>query len=254
MLIDTHAHLFWRDFEGDFSAVLARARAAGVEHLVLVGTDVRTSLQAVEMAALHPEFSPTAGVHPHDAASFDEAARATIRELCQREQVLAVGESGLDWFKEYSPRAAQLEAFAWHARLSKELDKPLIVHCRDAFDACFEVIAATGVQRGVFHCFTGGQREAERAVELGFHLSFSGVVTYPKNTELRAAAAAAPAERILVETDCPFLPPQSARGRRNEPALLRETAECLAQLRGSTLAELAALTSANARALFRLPS
>jgi TatD DNase family protein len=110
------------------------------------------------------------------------------------------------------------------------------------------------VQRGVFHCFTGGPREAARAVELGFHLSFSGVVTYPKNTELRVAAAAAPPERILIETDCPFLPPQSARGRRNEPALLRETAECLAQLRGSTLAELAALTSANARALFRLPS
>lgn len=253
MLVDTHAHLFWRDFEADFAAVLERAKACGVERFVVVGTDLATSRRALELAQSHPEFHATAGVHPHDAAGFDEAARAAVRELCLRDDVLGVGESGLDWFKEYSPRAAQLDAFLWHARLSKELDKPLIVHCRDAFEDCFAVVAEAGATRGVFHCFTGGPAEAGRALALGFHISFAGVLTYPRNTALREAARMVPADRMLVETDCPFLPPQSARGRRNEPAMLQETARCLAELRGETLEAVAAQTTRNAQALFRLP-
>lgn len=253
MLVDTHAHLFWRDFEADFAAVLERAKASGVERFVVVGTDLATSRRALELAQAHPEFHATAGVHPHDAAGFDETARREVRALCEREDVLGVGESGLDWFKEYSPRAAQLDAFAWHARLSRELDKPLVVHCRDAFDDCFAVVAESGATRGVFHCFTGGPAEAERALALGFHLSFAGVLTYPRNAALREAAKLVPAERMLVETDCPFLPPQSARGRRNEPALLKETAQCLAELRGEAFEDVAARTTRNARELFRLP-
>lgn len=252
MFVDTHAHLFYPDFAADWDEMLGRALADGVDRFVVVGTDASTSRAAIELCSGRERFHPTAGVHPHEAASFDAAARADIEAMCRLPGVVGVGESGLDWFKEFSPRAAQLEAFRWHCDLSRKLDKALVVHCRDAFEECFATIEASGARRGVFHCFTGGVDEARRALELGFHVSFSGVATYPKNEALRAAARFVPADRLLLETDCPYLPPQGARGRRNEPSLLRRTAECVAKERGVALEELARTSTSAACALFGL--
>ena len=258
MFVDTHAHLFYPDFAADFDALVGRARADGVERFVVVGVDEATSRAAIELCRGRERFHPTAGVHPHEAASFDAAARAAIESMCRLDEVVGVGESGLDWFKEFSPRAAQLEAFRWHCDLSRELDKALVVHCRDAFAECFAAIEASGARRGVFHCFTGGVEEARRALELGFHVSFSGVVTYPRNEALREAARFVPAERLLLETDCPYLLPRTLRpmpkDRRNEPAFLPHILAALARDRGESVGDTAAATTATARRFFRLPA
>lgn len=252
MITDTHAHVWWSDFDADREQVFERAQAAGVSRMVLVGTDLSSSRTAFELASSRDWVHPTAGMHPHDAKDLDEMARAGIRELCARSECVAVGESGLDWFKQYSPREVQLEAFHWHARLARELDKPLVIHCRDAHEALVAAIAEHPGLRAVMHCWSMGVAELEPYLERGFYISFSGVVTYPRNLDNRAAAAAVPADRLLVETDCPFLAPQSMRGQRNEPAFVRETLQCIAGVRGVGFEELARKTSANARELFRI--
>ena len=189
-------------------------------------------------------------MHPHDASKLDSTARATIAALCARAQCVAVGESGLDWFKEFSPRAAQLEAFDWHARLAVELNKPLIIHCREAHADLVAALDRHPGLRAVMHCSSMGSAELPAYLERGLYISFSGSVTYPRNAANREAALAVPEDRLLVETDCPFLAPQSQRGRRNEPAFVRETLEFLARLRGTSMEALAERTSANAQVLF----
>ena len=255
---DTHAHVFWKTFDEDRDEVFARARAGGVERIVLVGTDLPTSRRAFEIAAEQADVHPTAGVHPHDAAGADESVRSAIAELCARPECVAVGETGLDFFKEYSPRADQELNFRWHLELAKALDKPVVIHCRDAHErtvALLEEARAAGGRpvRGVMHCYSMGPEELPPYLELGLHISFSGVVTYPKNEANRAAAREVPVERLLVETDCPFLSPQSRRGKRNEPAYVVEVLERVAQVRGEDPARLAAVTSDNAARLFGLP-
>lgn len=254
MITDTHAHLFWKTFDGDRQAVLSRARERGVQRMIIVGTDVPTSEAAFELCRGDDELFPTAGIHPHDADGADEQARARIRELCQRDECVAVGETGLDFFKEYSPREAQLENFHWHLQLAKELAKPVVVHCRDAHEATLECLSSHRDDRlsGVMHCYSMGEAELPSYVDLGFYISFSGVVSYPRNDEIRAAARACPADRLLVETDCPFLAPQGNRGKRNEPAFVRDVLECVAELRGEPLEDLARTTSENASRLFGL--
>jgi TatD DNase family protein len=252
LITDTHAHLYWTSFDADREAVIERARAAGVSRIVVVGTDVTTSRAAFELCADRPGFFPTAGIHPHDAQHSGDAERAAIEALCERPECVAVGETGLDWFKEFSPRAAQLENFRWHAALACRLDKPLVVHCRDAHEDTLAVLRAFPGVRGVMHCYTMGPRELPAYVDLGFHISFSGVVTYPKNTENREAARIVPLDRILFETDCPYLAPQGKRGQRNEPANVRDVLLDVARLRGMDPAELAGHASGNAAALFAL--
>ncbi len=255
MITDTHAHLFWDGLREDLDGVLDRARAAGVERIVLVGTDVPTSRAAVEMCRGRAGLFPTAGVHPHDATGFDAQARDEIARLCRLPDCVAVGETGLDWFKQHSPRAEQIAGFRWHAELAAELDKPIVVHCRDAHDDTLAVLRSVPGVRGVMHCYTLGPEELPGYLELGFSISFSGVVTYPRNDRIRAAARAVPSDRILFETDCPFLAPQRRRGRwPNEPAFVRETVEFVAALRGEAAADLARASSANAARLFGLGS
>ncbi|MBL8858237.1 MAG: TatD family hydrolase [Planctomycetes bacterium] len=251
-ITDTHAHLFWASFDADREEVIARARERGVERFVVVGTDVATSKAAFELCAGRAGFFPTAGIHPHDATASDAAARAEIRELCSRTECVAVGETGLDWFKEYSPRAEQLENFHWHAALARELDKPLVVHSRDAHVDTVEVLRSAGGVRGVMHCYSMGPDELAPYLELGFYISFSGMVTYPKNTANRAAAEQVPLDRIVFETDCPYLAPQKKRGTRNEPGNVRDVLEAVAGWRGLDVQELARVSSANAGRLFRL--
>ncbi len=254
MITDSHAHVFWKDFDEDRDEVFARAREAGVERMVMVGTNLETSRQALALAASQPGVFPTAGIHPHDSAEATDDDLAAIDELCRREDVHGVGETGLDFFKEYSPRDRQEELFAWHLRLARELDKPVVVHCRDAHERTSQLLAEHRGVRGVMHCYTMGPEELPTYLDLGFYISFSGVVTYPKNEANRAAARRVPEDRLLVETDCPFLAPQGKRGRRNEPALVRLVLEHLAEQRGADLEALARATSANATRLFDLPA
>ena len=254
MITDSHAHLYWKSFDADRPAVLARARAAGVERMIVVGTDVATSRAAFELCAAEPELYPTAGIHPHDASGAGPAERATIEELCARPECVAVGETGLDWFKQFSPRAEQLDGFLWQLDLARRLGKPVVIHCRDAHEDTVRCLAQVPGVRGVMHCYTMGPEELPPYLEHGLCISFSGVVTYPRNEANRAAAALVPLERLLVETDCPYLAPEGFRGQRNEPARVVRVLEELARVRGCGVGELAAATSANAARLFALPA
>lgn len=251
MITDTHAHVTWESFDPDRDEVFARARAAGVSRIVLVGTELTSSRAAFELARGRAGIHPTAGIHPHDAQHADAAARAEIEALCRRPECVAVGETGLDWFKQYSPRAAQIESFRWQLALARELDKPVIVHCRDAHEDVLALLREARGVRGVMHCWTMGAAELSGYLELGLYISFSGVVTYARNASNREAASAVPADRLLVETDCPFLSPQGRRGQRNEPAFVREVLSEIARVRGEALEDLARSTSANAERLFR---
>ena len=252
MITDTHAHVFWESFDEDREEVLKRAHSAGVERMVIVGTDLASSRAAFDLCKGREGLFPTAGIHPHDADGADAQARAQIEALCRRTECVAVGETGIDLFKGFSPKAAQLEAFRWHLELGRELDKPVIVHTREAHEETAAAIQQVPGARGVMHCYTMGPEELAPYLEAGFYISFSGVVTYPKNDMNRAAAATVPPERLLVETDCPFLSPQGKRGKRNEPANVTDVLKVVAEVRGADLEELAVLTSKNAADLFGL--
>ena len=253
VITDSHAHLYWKSFDQDRAEVLARARAAGVERMVIVGTDLPTSRAAFELCAGELGLFPTAGIHPHDAEGVDEETRARIEELCRRPECVGVGETGLDFFKEYSPRADQIENFTWHLDLARRLDKPVVIHCRDAVDETARIVREFTGLRGVMHCYTYGPDELEPFLEAGLHISFSGVVTYPKNERNRVAARVVPEERLLVETDCPYLAPQGMRGKRNEPGYVATVLACVADQRGVEVGALATATSTNAARLFALP-
>lgn len=253
-LFDTHAHLHFPEFAGDLDAVLARARAAGVRRMVTIGTDVATSRAAAALAARKPDVWAAVGIHPHEAADADEAALTEIERLASAPRVVAIGETGLDFFRDRSPREAQTRAFTAQVALARRLGKPVLVHCRDAHAETLALLAADGpLERGgIMHCFSGDVALARRCIELGLLVSLAGPVTYPKPGALPDVARAIPADRLVVETDCPFLPPQPYRGKRNEPAYLAITAARVAELRGEPLADLAGRMSENARALFRL--
>jgi TatD DNase family protein len=253
-LFDTHAHLHFPEFAGDLDAVLARARAAGVRRMVTIGTDVPTSRAAAALAAREPDVWAAVGIHPHEAADADEAALAEIERLASAPRVVAIGETGLDFFRDRSPREAQTRAFTAQVALARRLGKPVLVHCRDAHAEALALLAADGpLERGgIMHCFSGDLAVARRCVELGLLVSLAGPVTYPKPGALPEVARTIAADRLVVETDCPFLPPQPYRGKRNEPAYLAITAARVAELRGEPVADLAARMSENARVLFRL--
>jgi TatD DNase family protein len=253
-LTDTHAHVQMRQFDRDRAAVLQRAREAGVARLICPGVDARTSALAIQLAAEHPgEIFACAGVHPHDSGGFSDATLAEIHALCAREHVVALGEIGLDFYRNLAPAEDQRRAFAAQVALARELDLPIVVHNRDAHDAIMAILRPYGTVRGVWHCFIGDRRMAEDGLALGMYLSFAGPVTYPANTALADVAAWAPLDRILVETDCPYLTPHPNRRDRNEPANVAKNAARVAELRGMAVDDLAAVTSANAAALFGLP-
>jgi TatD DNase family protein len=246
-LIDTHCHLGHGD--ADPEQLIARARENGVVGFVDVGIDAATSLAAQARSRKFDEVRFTAGIHPCDADRLDEDW-ATVEDCAADPRCVAVGETGFDFHWDRSTPARQRESFERHLELARALGKPTVVHCREAFSATFEVLAAHRDVRAVLHCFAGGVDEARRALDLGCMLSFAGPLTYPRADELRAAAAFAPEDRILVETDAPFLPPQGYRGQRNEPARVRDVLVALAQLRSVTEEDLATATTTNARRTF----
>jgi TatD DNase family protein len=252
VLVDTHCHLHL--LEPPPEQVVAEARAEGVGHLVDVGIDLDSSRQAAANAARLRHVSATAGVHPHDAVGLDQRVLAELRGLLAADQVVAVGETGLDYYRDHSPREVQRAAFAAHVRLARELDKALVVHCRDAFADVLAILDGEGAPgRVVFHCFSGDERVAARVVEAGWYVSFAGTVTFRNAPELRAACAVVPLDRMVLETDSPFLSPHPYRGRPNRPGRVAVTAETVAAVHGKPLAEIAAATTSNAARAFRLP-
>jgi TatD DNase family protein len=255
VLIDTHAHLDMAEFADDLPAVLDRARAAGVIHVVSVSVGLASLGRNLEIAAGNPGFvSATAGVHPHDAAALEPDAWEQLARLAADPRVVAIGETGLDYHRDRAPREAQAELFARHVRLARALRKPLVVHSREAFADTFALLERerAGDVGGVLHCFSGDREDGERALALGFQLSVAGPLTYPRS-RLPEALAGLPVERLLVETDAPYLAPQSRRGRRNEPAFVAETAAALAGVKGLAPRDVARITTRNACALFGLP-
>ena len=244
---DTHCHL-GLDGKVDPALEHARAVAAEVTRLLVVGVDAASSRAARELRRL-PGVRWSAGLHPNDSTRL-QAEWSEIESLARDPECAAIGETGLDCFRDRAPLEQQERSLLAHLDLARELDLPVIFHCREAFAPLFAVLRSQPPVRGVMHCFSGGVDEARQALDLGLHLSFAGPLTYPKNESLRAVAAWAPAERILVETDAPFLPPQRHRGKRNEPALVVETLQTLATTRGIALDTAATLTFDNATALF----
>ena len=248
---DSHVHLF--SLEEGPDTPLDRARAAGIDHFVCVGTDLETSQACVALAGEHPDVAAVVGLHPHEAIHL-AAQRDGIEALVAAPGVVGVGEAGFDLYYEHSPKPAQEDAFRWQVALAHSADRTLVIHTRDAWDDTFRVLEAEGVPaRTVLHCFTGGPAEAERALALGCHLSFSGIITFKNAEGLRAAAALAPLDRVLVETDAPYLAPVPHRGRANEPGYVSLVGEALADAMGRDPDEVAAATRATTRRLLGRP-
>lgn len=250
MWIDSHCHLQFEGRGPTPEEAVARAVEAGVERMVCIGTDLATSREAVRLAGEFPEVWATIGLHPHDASKLADEWDGLV-ELAGADRVVGVGEGGFDLYYRHSEPDAQEEAFRAQVRLATERRLPLVIHSRDAWDETFGVLEAEGVpDRTVFHCFTGGPAEAQRALALGCWLSYSGIVSFKTADDLRAAAAITPADRLLVETDAPFLAPVPHRGKDNEPALLPDVGAALAAARGETLEVVAEITRRNALSFF----
>lgn len=248
-LTDTHCHLDDKKFDGDRGLTIERARAAGVERMMAIGTgNGPPDLEAaIRLADAYPFVYATVGIHPHDAAKAAPETFDRLERLFAHPKVLAVGEMGLDYHYDFSPREIQRVVFIQQLEMARAAKKPVVIHTREAWTDTLDILREHfgGGPGGIFHCFTGGIEESRAALDLGFHLSFGGVLTFPKADATRQAAAEAPEDRILIETDAPYLAPVPHRGKRNEPAFIVETARKLAQLRGIDVEEIAALTAAN---------
>lgn len=254
MLVDSHCHLDFPDFAPERDAVVQRARDAGVGLMLSICTHVSKFGQVLDVAQSYPDVYCTLGIHPHQAA--EEFALCDVEKLIEltraNPKVVGIGETGLDYFYDKSPRDIQQEAFRRHIRVCLETDLPIIVHTRDADEDTIRILREEGQGRlrGLLHCFSSGRQLAEEALELGFYISLSGIVTFKKSDDLRAIAADVPLDRILVETDAPYLAPVPMRGKRNEPAFVAHTARHVAEVKGVAEAELARVTTANFQRLF----
>jgi len=255
-LFDSHAHLHFPGFAEDLDAVLERARAAGVVGMVTIGTDRETNRASVALAEKLPDVYATVGIHPHDAAEAVEADFEEMERLARGSaSVVALGEMGLDFYRNLSPPDVQAQVFRRQIALARQVGKPVVLHCRDAHAETLAILAEerVGDVGGVMHCFSGDVPIARRCLDLGLYLSLAGPVTYKNARALPDVARFAPADRVLIETDCPFLPPHPYRGQRNEPAYVALTAARVAELRGEPDDALAETTARNAARLFRLP-
>jgi len=252
-LVDSHAHLDSKPYASDLDNVIERAGEHGVGYILTVGCDLESSRASVDLAIRYPNVFASVGIHPHDASRVTDRVMAELaRMIASVDKVVAVGETGLDFYRDRSPREQQKAAFRRHIRLARETGKPLIIHDRDAHEVVVQVLQEENAADagGVLHCLSGDLNMARHCVEMGFYISFAGPLTYPKNDALRSVAEALPVDVMLVETDCPYLSPQQWRGKRCEPAYVRATAEKLAEIKGLTLEDIARITSLNAWRLF----
>ena len=253
-MIDSHCHLDPQYFGADRAEVLARARGCGVTAFICVGVGggLEAPRAAVALAAAEPDVYATVGVHPHDVASMQEADWSALAELARAPRVVGVGETGLDYYYQHSPREAQQSAYHRFIAMARTAELPVVSHVRDAHADAVAILREAGAPTGVIHCFSGGVAEARDYLDAGQYLSFSGIVTFKTAGNIREAAAFAPLDRILLETDAPYLAPIPHRGRKNEPAFITETLAAVAAARGLPVAEVDAATTANTRRLFGL--
>lgn len=256
-IIDSHAHLEFSQFDADRAEMLARAREAGVTTILAIGSGAASDRldAAIPFAEKYDWIYGTVGVHPHESKLATNEWYEELTRLAKHPRVIAWGEIGLDYFYDHSPRDVQRSVFRRQLELARAANLPVIIHCRDAWPECLEILdndwRSSGLG-GIFHCFTGTLAEARQGIEMGFLVSFSANITYPKMTPLREVAAALPLENILVETDSPFLPPQRIRGKRNEPAFVVEVAQTLANVRNLATDEVVRVTAENFRRFFNL--
>ena len=250
MWFDSHCHLHLCESDSSLDEIVGRAHAAGVLEMLTVGIDIPSSQRALEIADRYGVVAAV-GVHPNSATEWDEDAETKLRSLLQNERAVALGESGLDFYRDDAPSDRQHEAFSAHIALAKELDKALVIHTRESIDAAMDQLASEGVpDRFVFHCWSGDEEQLRRAVELGAYISFAGNVSFKNAENLREAAVATPHDRLLVETDSPYLSPEPHRGKPNEPRHVPFVGLAVAQARGTSSHALAELTTENARSLF----
>jgi TatD DNase family protein len=256
MLIDSHAHIQGKEYAGEAADVIARARAAGVEKIIAVGGagDMSSNTEAVALADSFPNIYATVGMHPHDAKDVGADELRALRELTSHPKVIAVGETGLDYYYNHSPHEVQRRVFAQFIGMARETGLPIVVHERDAAQEAAELLRSEGARElhGVIHCFTGNYEAACDYLDLGFYLSFTGIITFKNAEPLRDVVRKVPLERMLVETDSPFLTPMPHRGKRNEPAFVRLVAETVAKVKGISLEEVAERTSQNVQDLFAI--
>jgi TatD DNase family protein len=256
MLIDSHAHIQGKEYAGEVDAVIARARAGGVETIIAVGGagDMSSNKEAVALAAQFENIYATVGMHPHDAKDVGNDELRALRDLTSQPKVIAVGETGLDYYYDHSPHDVQRRVFAQFIHMARETELPIVVHERDAAREVAELLRSegSGKLRGVIHCFTGDYEAARTYLDLGLYLSFTGIITFKNAEPLRDVVGKVPLDRIFVETDSPYLTPVPHRGKRNEPAYVRFVADTLANVKKLTLEEVARVTTANVKNLFRI--
>lgn len=257
MLIDTHAHLDEERFKDDLPVVLDRAKAAGVARVLTIGIDAATSAAAVQLADSYPMLAAVVGIQPNHVAETQDGDWQRILDLCKHPKVVAIGETGLDRYWDRAPFPLQEEYFTKHLELARQLGKPVVIHCREAEADVVRMLKQEfdkhGQIRGVMHSFTGDAATAKACLEMGLHVSFAGMLTFKNSEALRQVAAGLPLDRLLVETDSPYLAPMPFRGKRNEPGYVVHTAECMANLLKVSKEELAKRTTENAKDLFGLP-
>ena len=252
MFIDSHAHIQLSQFNQDREAVLTRAEKADVSNILVIGFDMETSLGAVELAEQHTHIYATVGMHPHDAKDLTTDVLKTFRELAAHPKVIALGEMGLDYYRNLSPRPVQKEAFEQQLDLAEELQMPIVIHNRDAYMDILPILEARhGRIQGVLHCFTGDVELMQRSLAIGFYIGIGGILTYPNAKDVQAVAREVPEDRLLIETDCPWLAPQFRRGKRNEPAYVRAIAEKIAELRDTSIETIGKITTKNFESLFK---
>ncbi|NLV89401.1 MAG: TatD family hydrolase [Tissierellia bacterium] len=252
MLIDSHAHLDDKRFDRDRDSLIKDLESNGIELVINIGADLKSSIASVSLAEKYPNIYATVGVHPHDAKNMDDSTLEILRSLAKRNKVVAIGEIGLDFYYDNSPRDEQRKWFREQLKLAKELDLPVVIHSRDAQQETFDTLkeAQDGTLRGVLHCYSGSKEMAMEYIKLGFYISIAGPVTFKNARVLKEVAKAVPLDKLLVETDCPYLAPEPHRGKRNEPVYVKYVAGTIAELKGISYEELAKATNRNTRELF----
>ena len=254
MIIDTHAHLDFKDYKDDIDEVIKRAGEVGVEYIINVGTGIGSSRKSIELTKTYDQIYASVGIHPNDASGVTEDGWSQLESLAGETKVVAIGETGLDYYRDRSKKEDQQRLFRQHLELAERYNLPVIIHNRDASDDCLEIVREyNGRIKGVVHCFAGTGEDAKEFLKLGLHISFAGPITFPKADNLREALKAVPVEKLLLETDCPFLAPQQKRGKRNEPSYLKYTIPVLAELYKLSKEDIKRITTLSAKNLFRCP-
>jgi TatD DNase family protein len=252
MLIDSHAHLEMKEFDSDRQQVIERAKLAGVDFIVTVGTNLKLSRKALSLTRQYENIFATVGIHPHDVARIDNKTFDDLCELARDPKIVAYGEIGLDFFRNISPREKQIEMFGRQLEIARELALPVIIHDRDAHEQTLRMVKDSSIRRGVFHCFSGDYDMARQCMDLGFYISVPGVVTFEKSKTLQDVVRKTPMNFLLLETDCPYLSPVPHRGQRNEPSFIVHTAKKVADIKGMPLEEVTQKAALNTKELFNL--